>query len=210
LALEIFRQCGYLASHVRLSVPTDWHLVTTRMELTWFGAPASSGCDDWEGSVVAFARVAKTRKGHPFHLQLSCVLETRSVGIAIGVLHAMVLSPDDYRVVRRGMSAMAEPPPLHCEGREFVWDYSDRFLFNKPHDHVVSMAVTEAILDNLRQRYPRSAPMVVEFAFHRFATGDSPLVMKILTDDPTADVYEVRQQGDLVCSARAEASITAR
>lgn len=205
LALEIIRQAGFFTAHAAIGVPFGWHLVTTRLALTWQrDAPRVSKNTPFRFDVTG--RVERLTKDA---LHFRAELEHKQQIIAVGTIEALSIAPDRYRALRRrSLSSPAAPHhvtgsplgELTKDGWMVRWNDQDPFLFNRPGDHVVSMALIDAVLAGARLR----APCVVslDMRFLRFAERDGTITLKAAGDQfHDGKTWEIRQGGEIIARA---------
>jgi hypothetical protein len=149
---ELFRQGAFLAAHTRGSIPTDWHFVANQYDVTLL----DSRIDVPRHGFAADLRVDLSityRNNKPHMATWNFLLSVGEQLIATGVYGGRILSPSQYRALRRGAleedglpystRSKIEPAP---GGFIIGWDLADSFIFRQPSDHVVSMAIMDAVL----------------------------------------------------------------
>jgi hypothetical protein len=207
LGLEIFRQVGFFAAHTAIGIPMGWHLVTTRFGLMWQTAPpiVSKSSTFWF-NVTGHAQAQANRV-----LRFTAELHHEGVVIALGSIEALSVSPHRYQALRRRFINVATVPhneigtPLGDEteaGWTVRWNDQDPFLFNRPGDHVVSMALIEAVLAGARRESDERYSLSVDMEFHNFADRNATITLRRTGNfNPTNQRWELEQNGRIVAQA---------
>lgn len=211
LALEVFRQAGFLMAHVNVGMPFDWHLVTEKFGLVWLAEPphVSSDGNIWFDLV---GRVeVETKNTKPFRMGLEIEMVNKNDVVARGHISALSLAPHQYRALRRrslSQQTVSRPwpaeylIPLDDGGFTFEWTESDQFLFNRPGDHVVSMAMIEAALVASERRAGTSHIRAVEMNYKHFAERDKRITLTAEKQDNTNEIkWAFRQESNVIAVA---------
>lgn len=206
IVLEILRQCGYLMAHSALGMPGDWHLVTTALALEWRATPPTVRADvDFTCTVTG-----RVREGDGGHLAFHAELLSHGDMIATGELEARCLAPRHYAAIR-GFAERASrshanlDAPTHDgvsgPGRPVRWNDQDRFLFNRRGDHVVSMALVDAVLADAASS-STSGNVSIRMEFLRFAEQSAAILLERETLGTIGqDLWLLRQAGQVIARA---------
>ncbi|KAA9110670.1 AfsA-related hotdog domain-containing protein [Microbacterium rhizomatis] len=208
LVLEIFRQAGFLMAHEAAGMPFGWHLVTSRVEMVWRAGPPHVASNSAFAFEVTGEVGVERRGGEPCYLQFTAELASAGRVIATGTIEAYSLAPDRYQALRRHalvaphahLVADTQSNDDGSPGRVVGWDDSDPFLFNRPGDHVVSMALIEAILA-AAEAHSSGRPTSVEVEFLHFAERNSPVYLAPPQRRGGDDVWELHQDDRLIVRA---------
>ncbi len=210
VVLEVFRQGAFLAAHTCVGVPIDWHFVTKHIEMEWCaGPPLATGQEALYESTLEVSVAAQEKRGEPYYLDWSLVLGDVQYPIAVGAIQGWVLASPRYRAMRRSSLAsdVADEPTTASEAPggadpQVSWDENDPFLFNRRGDHVVSMALIEAVLVALRGTSSTDVDRVgFSMDFLAFAERTSPITLRMGAAVMGEQVVELRQRGQTIARA---------
>jgi hypothetical protein len=206
IVLEVFRQGAFLSAHERLGIPLEWHFVTKRAVLTWVRRPplvppaGSMRC-----ALNVQTIVEEHKQGEPFSLTWKLRLLQEGHAFAVGELRGWTLAPPRYHALRRTARALTNPglPALTTTPDPdviVVWDEQDSFLFNRGGDHVVSMALTDAVLAAATST---ESTQLVTFAmeFRRFAELTDPIHCSIAQRTGGMDIFTFSQSDEVTAEA---------
>lgn len=206
VVFEVFRQGAFLISHTNLQIPLGWHFVTKSSSLVWV-LPPPIGSDNHALVYNLFVRVAvETKRGEPYRLFWALELFHEKNLIATGSLDGYALNTNRYRALRRtainalsdasGALISASRTETGETGSVVDWNEDDPFFFNRPGDHIVSMALIDTVF--------RSATRNVrdfDITFEQFAERNPPIFLKQHQGDK-AESFIFFQDGATIATAR--------
>jgi len=188
VALEIQRQCGYIAAH-QLGVPFGWRFVILEFAVRWLGEGPRLSSTGFQGDITVDADVTHWWEEKPRRVEygfLLCNAEGEPVGSGRGL--ALCLDPSRYAVMRQRSASISTQETVAWMPDELVpvhWNDQDRFLFNRPDDHVVSMALLDAFLNEVSATVSAGAVDGIDTQFHRFGESAGPIWLSISSDAAT-------------------------
>jgi hypothetical protein len=205
VVLEVFRQGAFLIAHECVNVPMDWHFVTKRAALTWVQPPPLVPPFGVLWCELEVEVSIETKRGEPFLLTWNLRLSHGDRSVAVGTLWGWVLDPSRYRALRRAALAAPEsarrPATAQSEDETTVtWDDRDPFLFNRPGDHVVSMALIDAVFNGANS-VDGTQLDTFEMDFLRFAERTDPIRLNVGHSPAGEDTFEFHQLGEVIARA---------
>jgi hypothetical protein len=212
LVLEVLRQAGFLVAHVAVGVPLDWHLVTRRFGFVWECRPTVLP----SAPGFPFDLIGHVDVGERGALAFAAELWHDGAIAARGSIEAVSLAPDRYSALRRSALAGAAAQaveltsPLSPSDRLWVvrWHDGDAFLFNRPGDHVVSMALMDAVLSRVESGAAGLRGVSVDMEVVQFAERTGTITLHLTEGQPRGEQrWEFRQAGLLVARARTRPSV---
>lgn len=210
VVVEVFRQGAFLLAHRVLDVPLTWHFITAVLRLRWLTAPPRMPHRAALNGVLSVRATVQTRKGQPYRVHWFLTLCIDGTDTVAGEFEGYVLEERDYRLLRR--SATRRSTELHTDGApvavatpagfEIHWDETDQFIFRRPSDHVVSMALVDATESAIA--LGAHAPLAaLEMEFPRFAEHDTPILcVENEGEDNRVRTLTFQQEGSIVAIAR--------
>lgn len=182
LLLEIQRQAGYVLAHL-LGAPIGSRFVINEISTAWMGHPEKARAHTgFEGTVLAEIIDARFVKQRPRLLTYRFTFTTTRI-VATGRAVTYCVTPDQYEVLRQHSYVPAESiHPSLPDGSEISWDDTDRFVFNKADDHVVSMALLNALTQRLTGT---GAPPIQALSaqFYHFGDTHRPIYLAVAPSD---------------------------
>jgi hypothetical protein len=208
LLLEVFRQGAFTIAHQGVGVPLTWHFVTHRLTIEWRERPASIGPLEIFHACLSVRVATRLRRGEPFRLTWTFELRTLGRLIATGVFDGWVLAPDRYFALRR--TRQSEAPQNRgprvsptAGGWTVGWNESDRFLFTRPADHVVSMALADAVFAARDERAMGARELAFDIEFAQFAESAPEIVLRPdPAVDPAIETFTFTQRHHVIATAR--------
>jgi hypothetical protein len=188
VALEMQRQCGYVAAH-QLGVPFGWRFVILEFGVRWLGRGPRLSSTGFQGDMTVDVDVTHSWQGKPRRVEYGFLLsnaEGEPVGSGRGL--ALCLDPSRYAVMRQRSASVTTHETVASMPGELVpvhWNDEDRFLFNRPDDHVVSMALLDAFLNEISGAVPAGAVDGIDTQFRRFGESAGQIWLSISRDAAT-------------------------
>jgi hypothetical protein len=213
LALEVLRQGGFVAAHKGMGVPLEWHFVIQHFGIRWDSQPPAipTGAR-FRAELVTRIVNTQFRDGLPSVLVYEFDLVYKGEVIATGNGITLCINPPRYHALRK--RALSSPTsPHHCEDHPFSrdeqgqltirWNDQDPFLFNRPGDHVVSMALIDSFIaaasdHNHSEKHIQS----FDISFISFAECNQVIHLDIDSDDPVTMTGKFVQDGRVIAEAK--------
>ena len=209
VALEIQRQGGYIAAH-QFGVPLGWRFVILEFAVQWAGQGPrlDPGTGGFRGTLLVEADVTQLWQEKPRRMEYAFQLLNSDAEVAgSGRAVALCLDPSRYAMLRQRSGAVDEPGSALAAPGEVVrvrWNDQDRFLFNRPGDHVVSMALLDAFLNEIASRNPSRSVIGIDTRFYRFGESAHPVSLNISVGSVSEVVQGVfLQDGTVIAEAAA-------
>jgi hypothetical protein len=188
VALELQRQGGYVSAHAQ-GIPIGWRFVILRFGVRWnAGGPRVMTTEGFHGALEIRSRVIRSWGGKPRLIEFDFAL--RNSGnrlVASGRGLTLCLEPSRYAAIRtRNQPDQGRPQSRTSQAKliEVRWDIQDRFLFNRPDDHVVSMALLDAFLTHLDTAFPLARAQGIDAEFFAFGSASRPIWMDVTHATP--------------------------
>lgn len=174
VALEIQRQGGYAAAHSQ-GIPIGWRFVILQFGVRWHSrGPQVEGAAGFRGALEVKSSTVRAWNGMPRLLEFRFQMrDDHCERVASGRGLTLCLEPSRYAAMRKRATSEPALEEWKSEGRLFRlhWDVNDRFLFNRPDDHVVSMALLDALEVHVNRAFPLASAESIDAEFFQFAAA---------------------------------------